>query len=67
MPVYEYQCPNCKKIIERYRQMNSTKNAVCVKCGCEAKKIISNSTFALKGGGWFASGYSKKDGNKEKK
>jgi len=61
MPVYEYECPNCKGIIERYRRMDSKKNAVCIKCGCEAKKIISNSTFELKGGGvgWYASGYSK--------
>jgi len=60
MPIYEYQCPNCKKIIERYRQMNSTKNAVCVECECEAKRIISSSTFELKGGGWFADSYSKR-------
>jgi len=67
MPIYEYECPICKKIIERYRQMNSTKNAVCTECDCEAKKIISNSTFELKGGGvgWYASGYSKKDGKNE--
>ena len=61
MPIYEYKCPICGKIIERYRRIDEKKNAVCTKCGVEAKKIISNSTFALKGGGWYNEGYNKKE------
>ncbi len=51
--------------MEEYLPITFKKNNIkCWRCGGEAKKIISNSTFALKGGGWFASGYSKKDGKK---
>jgi len=33
--------------------------SVCPNCGETCHRIISQSTFALKGGGWYASGYSK--------
>lgn len=65
MPIFEYKCEKCNIVIEEYLPISSNINNVkCWKCGGEAKKIISNSTFVLKGGGWFAEGYSKKDGKK---
>jgi predicted nucleic acid-binding Zn ribbon protein len=32
--------------------------AVCAECGGVVKKIVSASAFHLKGGGWYADGYS---------
>jgi len=37
-----------------------TKEIMCPKCQKSAKKIMSPCTFSLKGGGWFADGYSSK-------
>lgn len=63
MPMYEFFCKKCDIILERYLPINpKTKFVPCWKCGGQAKKIISNSTFILKstGVGWYADGYSKK-------
>jgi putative FmdB family regulatory protein len=56
MPVYEFECPK-GTITEKLVRMN-TKHIKCPKCGQKAKKIISPCTFELKGGGWYADGYS---------
>jgi putative FmdB family regulatory protein len=56
MPVYEFECPK-GTITEKLVPMN-TKHVNCPKCGLKAKKIISPCSFELKGGGWYADGYS---------
>jgi len=57
MPIYEYECPECK-IIEAILQKGYRKKEVkCATCGIKMKKIISNTTFHLKGGGWAEDGY----------
>jgi len=64
MPVYEFECPN-GTIIEKLVRMN-TKEIMCPKCRLKAKKIISACTFELKGGGWYADGYSSGKNSKTK-
>ncbi len=64
MPVYEFECPN-GIITEKLVRMN-TKEIMCPKCRNKAKKIISACTFELKGGGWYADGYSSKKHSKTK-
>ncbi|HEY6911637.1 MAG TPA: FmdB family zinc ribbon protein, partial [Myxococcales bacterium] len=32
--------------------------ATCDKCGGPVRRLISRSSFALRGGGWYADGYS---------
>lgn len=56
MPVYEFECPE-GTITEKFVPMD-TKTIKCPKCSKRAKKIISTCTFKLKGGGWYADGYS---------
>ena len=58
MPVYEFFCKICENKFEDFVKMN-TKELKCPKCGKISKKIISNSTFILKGSGWYIDGYSK--------
>ena len=59
-PIYEYICKKCNKIHEQWTSMNECSElSVCPNCGETCHRIISQSTFALKGGGWYASGYSK--------
>lgn len=59
MPVYEFQCPEDGTIIEKFVKLG-TETVECPKCRSTAKKIISQCTFSLKGGGWFADGYAAK-------
>ncbi|HEB68537.1 MAG TPA: zinc ribbon domain-containing protein [Desulfobulbus sp.] len=58
MPVYEYECPKCKKVHEVQQKMTDEPLSSCPECGGEVKKLISVSSFQLKGGGWYADGYS---------
>ncbi|NLX19946.1 MAG: zinc ribbon domain-containing protein [Desulfobulbus sp.] len=58
MPVYEYECGECKKIFEIQQRIADAPVSVCPECGGNVKKLISMSSFQLKGGGWYADGYS---------
>ena len=57
MPVYEYECPACEKVFEVHQGINDSPLASCSMCGGEVKKIMSMSSFHLKGGGWYTDGY----------
>ena len=67
MPIFEFQCDKCKKIIEKIVQSNSANEeefTVDEPCECgnnTFNKIMSSSSFHLKGSGWAASGYQKKE------
>jgi putative FmdB family regulatory protein len=52
MPVYEYQCTSCGKDFE-YEHRMSEKRTVCEACGGELERLISRTSFAFKGGGWY--------------
>ena len=61
MPIYEFKCEECGKITVARLPISSKQNkVVCEFCKeYSSKRIISASTFVLKGGGWYAEGYSK--------
>ena len=65
MPVYEFECSD-GHITEELVRMG-TKSCRCSKCNKKAKKIISQCSFELKGGGWYADGYSTKGSKSSKK
>lgn len=54
--MFEYKC-DCGKTTEKINKYN-VKEIKC-DCGRNAKRIISVSSFQLKGGGWYDSGYTK--------
>jgi len=58
MPVYEYECPTCDKVFEVQQHINDAPLKSCPDCGKPVKKLVSRSSFQLKGGGWYADGYS---------
>jgi putative FmdB family regulatory protein len=62
MPIYEYRCSDCGAITEFivYATDKDFK-ASCTECESEnVVRLISCSSFALKGGGWAKDGYAKK-------
>ena len=65
MPVYEFECTQ-GHVTEELVPMG-TKHTKCAKCSKKAKKIISPCSFELKGGGWYADGYSSKKSGSTKK
>ena len=63
MPVYEYTCPNCQNIFEEWLKISeTTESALCPKCGSQARHIISNTAFVLKGSGWYVTDYGYRKG-----
>lgn len=63
MPIYEYQCEKCKKSFERFQRISDKPLENCPDCDGAIKRLISQTSFSLKGGGWYKDGYSsaKKD------
>jgi putative FmdB family regulatory protein len=64
MPVYEYECAGCDKIFELQQKIADEPIQVCPQCGGEVRKLISMSSFQLKGSGWYTDGYSSSSNNK---
>ncbi|MBW1615419.1 MAG: zinc ribbon domain-containing protein [Deltaproteobacteria bacterium] len=62
MPIYEYQCINCSKTIEVSQKISDPPLTECEHCTGKLKKIISKSSFQLKGTGWYTTDYAKKTG-----
>ena len=68
MPTYEYQCNSCDEEFELRRKRKEPSPVVCPACGKEdCKKLISASSFHLKGGGWYDEGYGSSSMKNEKK
>ena len=60
MPIYEYHCVKCKKDHEIIQKFSDPLLSVCPNCKGKLEKKISNSSFQLKGEGWYKDGYSSK-------
>lgn len=63
MPIYEYSCTACHHVFEEWvKHHDTTSSTACPVCGKEASHIVSNTSFVLKGGGWYVTEYGgKKD------
>lgn len=57
MPIYEYQCAACGKVVEAWQKFSDAPLNTCPACGGALTKLISNCAFHLKGGGWYVSDY----------
>ena len=61
MPIYEYQCQQCKHQFEAIRKITDEPLTVCPACGRPTlKKLISKAAFRLKGGGWYETDFKSK-------
>jgi putative FmdB family regulatory protein len=57
MPIYEYECSGCGKRHEVMQKITDAPLAKCPECGGDLKKMISNTSFVLKGTGWYMTDY----------
>ena len=62
MPIYEYECTKCGRHMEVWQKISEPPVKTCEKCGGKLHKLISQSTFHLKGTGWYATDYANKSG-----
>ncbi|MCF8044884.1 MAG: zinc ribbon domain-containing protein [Desulfarculaceae bacterium] len=57
MPVYEYECTECGEVEEALQKISEPQLKECPRCKGRLKKLISQSTFHLKGSGWYVTDY----------
>jgi putative FmdB family regulatory protein len=48
MPMYEFQCPRCKQIVEKLVRSSSDTKVGCELCKVEMEKIISSGSFKFR-------------------
>ncbi|OGW37265.1 MAG: hypothetical protein A2Y97_02110 [Nitrospirae bacterium RBG_13_39_12] len=64
MPIYEYECLNCGKQCELIQKFDEEPLSVCSDCGGHMHKLISHTSFILKGSGWYVTDYARPDKKK---
>lgn len=68
MPIYEYRCPKCGHELEVMQKVDAPAPGSCPSCKAETplERLVSRSSFHLKGGGWYSDlyGSAKKDSAK---
>jgi putative FmdB family regulatory protein len=60
MPIYEYSCKKCGNVIEKIRKFSDPPLKKHPDCGGSLTKLISQSSFQLKGSGWYVTDYAGK-------
>lgn len=67
MPVYEYKCNSCAMLTEAWQKISDSPLITCPHCSGELKKVISCTSFHLKGSGWYVTDYAgRKAANSDK-
>jgi putative FmdB family regulatory protein len=59
MPIYEYRCKKCGDF-ELSQRITDSPLERCPTCKGKVSKLISNTSFQLKGNGWYATDYARK-------
>jgi len=60
MPIYEYECSKCGQIEEVLQKFSDKPLTKCKHCSGKLNKLVSHSTFHLKGSGWYVTDYAAK-------
>jgi putative FmdB family regulatory protein len=67
MPIYEYACKKCGHHLEVMQKMSDKPLTRCPECKGKLEKQFSQTSFQLKGSGWYVTDYSNSAGKKDKK
>lgn len=59
MPIYEYACEHCG-VFEEMQRITDPPLAKCPKCKRKVRRLISQTSFQLKGSGWYVTDYARK-------
>jgi putative FmdB family regulatory protein len=57
MPLYEYECTQCKRHTEKIQKFSDPEITQCPHCGGLLERVVSAPAISFKGSGWFADGY----------
>ncbi|HEX4021992.1 MAG TPA: FmdB family zinc ribbon protein [Acidobacteriaceae bacterium] len=59
MPLYEYECKQCHRRIEKILRFSDPEETVCPHCGGALERVISAPAIQFKGAGWYVNDYAK--------
>jgi putative FmdB family regulatory protein len=65
MPIYEYRCEKCGDF-EEMQRITDPPLARCPKCRAKIRRLISSTSFQLKGSGWYVTDYARSGANGSK-
>jgi putative FmdB family regulatory protein len=65
MPIYEYACDKCGTF-EVSQRITESPLRRCPTCKGRVRKLISSTSFQLKGSGWYVTDYAAKSGSSKK-
>jgi putative FmdB family regulatory protein len=57
MPIYEYECMKCGQIEEAFQKFSDKPLTQCRHCSGKLHRLVSKSSFHLKGTGWYVTDY----------
>jgi putative FmdB family regulatory protein len=57
MPLYEYECKQCRRHTEKIQKFSDPEITDCPHCGGTLERVVSAPAISFKGGGWYADGY----------
>lgn len=60
MPIYEYECTQCGNVEEVIQKFSDAPLTTCGRCSGSLQKLVSQSSFHLKGSGWYVTDYAGK-------
>src|SRR5713226_4929141 len=63
MPIYEYRCPKCGTF-ETMQRITEPALKRCPTCKSKVERMISATSFVLKGSGWYATDYARSGSSK---
>jgi putative FmdB family regulatory protein len=67
MPIYEYACEKCESEFEAEQRITDDPIKSCPRCKSKkVKRLISRTSFVLKGGGWYSDLYSSRGAKDDK-
>lgn len=60
MPLFDYKCTNCGETLELLQKFNEATPGECPHCKAQntLERLVSKSSFHLKGDGWYKDLYS---------
>ena len=58
MPLYEYQCQQCHKHVEKIQKFSDAPLTTCPHCGGTLERTLTAPAIQFKGSGWYKDLYS---------
>lgn len=62
MPLYEYECQQCHRRLEKIQNLKDAPLTECPACGGRLEKLPSAPAIQFKGSGWYITDYARKSG-----